>query len=156
MHAIRSQLIVICLLAGLGAVQLSRAQPGLPDRGLDRSVVETRFGAPQRIEGPVGTPPITKWIYADFIVVFEYDHVIHAVKRQPVVEQGPTGDAATSPEPATSATPASVIPQAMQSAPASPGDETIAGPAESGITPDSDPADSTDRQTTGDTLNLPQ
>src|SRR5688572_22308110 len=73
MHAIRSQLVVICLLAGLGAAQPAWAQ-SQPERGLDRSAVEARFGAPQRIEGPVGEPPITKWVYTDFIVVFEYDH----------------------------------------------------------------------------------
>jgi hypothetical protein len=89
MHAIRSQLVVICLLAGLGATQPAAAQAREPERGLDKSAVETRFGAPQRIEGPVGDPPITKWIYADFIVVFEYDHVVHTVNRRPAVEQGP-------------------------------------------------------------------
>ncbi|HEY3487080.1 MAG TPA: hypothetical protein VGL10_03355, partial [Gammaproteobacteria bacterium] len=88
MHGIRGQILAFSLLTGLasGLVHLSvSAQMELPARGLDKNTVETRFGAPQRVEGPVGTPPITKWIYADFITVFEYDHVVHAVKRRAVV-----------------------------------------------------------------------
>lgn len=131
MHAIRSQLVVICLLAGLGAVQPAWAQ-SQPERGLDRSAVEARFGAPQRIEGPVGEPPITKWVYTDFIVVFEYDHVVHTVKRQPVVEQAPVEQSPPAQTPASPAVPPGQTDPAAES-----------------------PA-STDRQSTGDTLNLPQ
>lgn len=133
MHAIRSQRVVICLLIGLSALQPSWAQSP-PERGLDKSAVETRFGAPQRVEGPVGEPPITKWVYTDFIVVFEYDHVVHTVKRQPVVEQAPVGEAA---------------PPAQTQAPAS----GASGPAG---TPAAEPEASADRQATGDTLNIPQ
>lgn len=110
MHAIRSQLVVICLLAGLGMAQSAAAQSRLPERGLDKSTVETRLGSPQRVEGPVGEPPITRWVYADFIVVFEYDHVVHTVPRQPAVEQGsgsPAPSGQTTPDPAAEpATPA--------------------------------------------------
>jgi hypothetical protein len=27
----------------------------------------------------VGSPPITKWFYPNFVVVFEHDKVLHAV-----------------------------------------------------------------------------
>jgi hypothetical protein len=64
----------------------------IPARGIEKSAVEARFGAPLAIEGPVGQPPITKWIYREFAVVFEYDHVVHAYKREPVVEQAPVQD----------------------------------------------------------------
>lgn len=114
MHAIRSLLVVIFLLTQFASAQ---AQTRPPERGQDQSTVETRFGAPLRIEGPVGEPPITKWVYADYIVVFEYDRVLHTVQRQPVVEQTPTDQA---PSPGTG------------------------------------PANSTDRQGTGDTLTIPQ
>jgi hypothetical protein len=93
MQLIRSLPVVICLLAGPGAD--AAAQSRLPERGLDRQAVETRFGTPPRIEGPVGEPPITKWVYPDFIVVFEYDRVLHTVQRRPAVEQAPvTGGSA--------------------------------------------------------------
>jgi hypothetical protein len=135
MHALRRQLVVIFLLAGLGAVHVS-AQPRLPERGLDRSAVEARFGAPERIEGPVGEPPITKWIYAEFIAVFEYDHVVHTVIRKPIVEQGPVGG--------SSIPPASSAPAPGAAPPASAADD----PSSTG----NPPAEST----TGDILSLPQ
>lgn len=126
MHVIRSLPVVICLLAGLvvqlACIQSAPAQSGEPERGLDKSTVETRFGAPLRVEGPVGEPPITKWVYADFIVVFEYDRVLHTVQRQPVVEQAPAGGALSPPDAGSGA----------------------------------EPAESADRQSTGDTLTVPQ
>ena len=54
-----------------------------PQRGLSMAVVEQKFGAPANKSGPVGTsaknPPITKWFYPNFVVVFENDKVIHTV-----------------------------------------------------------------------------
>ena len=38
-----------------------------------------RFGEPQQRLGPVGEPPISHWVYPDFVVYYEYDRVIHAV-----------------------------------------------------------------------------
>lgn len=52
-----------------------------PARGSSMARVEARFGAPATRSGPVGRPPITRWDYADFVVFFEYDHVVHAVGR---------------------------------------------------------------------------
>ena len=43
------------------------------------AAVEARFGAPSNKSGPVGNPPITKWFYPTFVVVFENDKVLHAV-----------------------------------------------------------------------------
>src|SRR5688572_21487344 len=157
MHSIRSQILAISLLAGLGPVQTCWAQSQLPERGLDKSTVETRLGAPQRIECPVGEPPITKWIYADFIVVFEYDHVVHTVQRKPAVEQAPVGGGTASPSNQTTpsspvTTPSAADPAAptTESSPVSEPSVNSSAPAagsESGITPD--------RQTTGDTLSIP-
>lgn len=54
-----------------------------PTRGMTAATVEARYGAPQNKVAPVGDPPISRWEYADFVVFFEYDRVIHAVvKRQ--------------------------------------------------------------------------
>ena len=54
-----------------------------PSRGTTAASVESRFGAPESKQAPVGDPPISRWVYKDFVVFFEYDRVIHAVvKRQ--------------------------------------------------------------------------
>jgi hypothetical protein len=50
-----------------------------PARGQTMAQVERQFGAPTERFAPVGQPPITRWVYADKIVYFEYDHVVHAV-----------------------------------------------------------------------------
>ncbi len=38
--------------------------------------VEQRFGLPLSEAGPVGSPPITRWVYEEFSVVFEGQWVI--------------------------------------------------------------------------------
>ena len=50
-----------------------------PARGMTMSQVESQFGAPTERHAPVGQPPITRWVYADKVIYFEYDHVVHAV-----------------------------------------------------------------------------
>lgn len=69
--------------------EASDAQPH-PKRGELMNQVESRFGAPQSKSGPVGEPPITRWIYADFSVYFEHAHVITTVANKASAdEQGP-------------------------------------------------------------------
>jgi hypothetical protein len=60
----------------------------LPVRGMTMAQVEKRYGAPQRKLSPRGGdtkkhPVINRWEYADFIVYFEHDHVIHSVLNTP-------------------------------------------------------------------------
>jgi len=55
----------------------------LPTRGMTMRQVEEQFGPPQEKRPPVGDPPITRWIYADYTVYFEYQYVIHAVLKDP-------------------------------------------------------------------------
>lgn len=50
-----------------------------PGRGQTMAQVERQFGAPTERFAAIGQPPITRWVYADKIVFFEYDHVVHAV-----------------------------------------------------------------------------
>ncbi len=58
-----------------------------PSRGMSPQQVEARYGAPLNKYGPVGTPPISSWEYADYLVYFEYSHVLHTVlKHRPVSE----------------------------------------------------------------------
>jgi hypothetical protein len=82
----------IALLAAFGAVanaetvNMSGATAGSadtrPTRGMTQASVESRYGSPVSIEAPVGEPPITRWEYANFVVFFEYDRVIHAVVKR--------------------------------------------------------------------------
>jgi hypothetical protein len=58
-----------------------------PSRGMTMKRVEDRFGAPSSSKPPVGDPPITTWEYADFLVYFEYDRVIHAVEKSLLYNQ---------------------------------------------------------------------
>lgn len=51
----------------------------VPKRGVSKAHVEQKFGTPNNVHGPVGDPPITKWVYNGYTVYFEYDHVIHSV-----------------------------------------------------------------------------
>ncbi|MGI1678121.1 MAG: hypothetical protein K6L75_05280 [Cellvibrionaceae bacterium] len=57
-----------------------------PKTGLKSSQVEADFGSPINKTSAVGTPPISSWIYPEFIVYFEYDHVIHTVLKHTPVE----------------------------------------------------------------------
>ncbi len=57
-------------------------QPGKPTRGMTQASVEAKFGSPQNARPAVGEPPISRWEYADFVVFFEYDKVIHAVTKR--------------------------------------------------------------------------
>ena len=50
-----------------------------PRRGESSESVRNRFGGPESVLGPVGDPPITRWRYPGFDVVFEKDWVIHTV-----------------------------------------------------------------------------
>lgn len=50
-----------------------------PAGGMSMDQVLNRFGEPQSRAGAVGEPPITAWHYPNYIVYFEYQHVIHSV-----------------------------------------------------------------------------
>ncbi|MEX1031970.1 MAG: hypothetical protein WDZ30_01290 [Cellvibrionaceae bacterium] len=52
-----------------------------PTPGMKQSQVENLFGRPIDWQDAVGDPPISSWIYPDFIVYFEYDDVLHTVLR---------------------------------------------------------------------------
>lgn len=57
-------------------------QAGKPTRGMTQASVQANFGSPQTTRAAVGEPPITRWEYANFVVFFEYDKVIHAVTKR--------------------------------------------------------------------------
>ena len=53
-----------------------------PQKGQSKQSVEARYGTPEERLSAVGQPPISRWIYEDFTVYFEYDHVIHSVPNR--------------------------------------------------------------------------
>ncbi|NOX70975.1 MAG: hypothetical protein GXP15_17485 [Gammaproteobacteria bacterium] len=57
-------------------------QAGKPTRGMSQASVEAEYGPPQSNQSAVGDPPIARWEYANFVVFFEYDRVIHAVTKR--------------------------------------------------------------------------
>ena len=61
--------------------KLEAARTEMPSRGMSMDRVESRFGAPRSVSGPVGDPPITRWDYDGFVVIFEYRLVIHSVEK---------------------------------------------------------------------------
>jgi len=50
-----------------------------PTRGMSKTRVEQQFGQPEQQFDAVGEPPISRWVYADFVVFFEDNTVIHSV-----------------------------------------------------------------------------
>ena len=52
-----------------------------PRRGMDMSKVLNELGEPTTRYPAIGKPPITRWVYPDRTVFFEYSHVIHVVAR---------------------------------------------------------------------------
>jgi hypothetical protein len=85
-------LFALAIIALLGTVpaasadvliieKLETAKIEMPVRGATMARVQQAFGAPQSVSGPVGEPPITRWDYPGFVVVFEHNRVIHSVVR---------------------------------------------------------------------------
>jgi hypothetical protein len=65
-------------------VQLRESHANVPKRGLTMNEVEKQFGAPVARHPTVGggsahQPPITRWDYNGFAVVFERDRVVDSV-----------------------------------------------------------------------------
>lgn len=73
---LRIALGVSTLLLALGTPAMAAS---LPASGLSMKSVEQQFGSPINKNAPVGQPPITRWEYNDFVVVFERSTVVHSV-----------------------------------------------------------------------------
>lgn len=114
--------LATCALLLAAATQLHAAP--LPTTGMTMNAVEHALGAPREKTGPVGRPPITRWVYDGVVVVFEHNKVVQSVQI--------TGEASTprpTPAPATPATPKTPVPvpaiKAPKPAPAAPSDAQI-------------------------------
>lgn len=53
-----------------------------PARAMTMDQVRDQFGSPQEVIGPIGDPPITRWIYNNFVVTFESEYVIHSANKR--------------------------------------------------------------------------
>jgi len=74
-------------LADTLEISVSKQSPEMqsisrPHNGMVKSSVERVFGSPQAINGPVGDPAISNWVYGQFTVYFEGDTVLHSVLRK--------------------------------------------------------------------------
>jgi hypothetical protein len=84
--AIGLGLVALAAAPALPAQNLEMASPpaasatvATPSRGQPMAQVERQYGAPTERFAAVGQPPITRWVYPNMVVFFEYDHVVHAV-----------------------------------------------------------------------------
>jgi hypothetical protein len=76
----------------------------LPPQGMSMSKVQKQFGTPVKKTKAIGKPPITRWVYPDYTVVFEYKHVVQSVKM--VKEDAAPTPTATPPKDAPTTAPA--------------------------------------------------
>jgi hypothetical protein len=61
-----------------------------PSLGQTMTTVKAAYGEPEKVSGPTGEPPITRWDYSAFSVYFEHDSVLHSVVRhQPQTATSP-------------------------------------------------------------------
>ncbi|WP_051132339.1 hypothetical protein [Thioalkalivibrio sp. AKL19] len=58
-----------------------KEREGVPTRGQSQSAVIRQHGEPEKRHATVGDPPITRWDYAGFTVVFEGEYVLHSAVR---------------------------------------------------------------------------
>lgn len=102
------------------------ADSALPLAGMSMQAVEGQFGKPASKAGPVGHPPITRWDYGDYVVVFERSTVVNSVRvvraagSTPASKAvAPTPAAAPVVSPAPAAAPSPAVPETSP-APAKP------------------------------------
>jgi hypothetical protein len=73
-------------LAGAQTLDMDGTKPAMesagPTRGMTQARVESEYGTPVSRDAEVGDPPISRWEYQGFVVFFEYDRVIHSVKKR--------------------------------------------------------------------------
>jgi len=133
----RKDLLIVALglfatagVAGADVVTVPETQATpemtVPGKGTSMSDVKKKFGDPRDKHGPVGGdtpkhPPITRWDYDGFVVVFERDRVVDAV----VPGAPPKLRNTAGLTPATNAPPPPDMPPPPEMAPAAPEAEPI-------------------------------
>ena len=77
--ALTSTAVAETVIVNSDQVQVAPSSMSTPRRGSTMTDVEKQFGAPVNRHPTVGQPPITRWDYNGFVVVFERDRVIDSV-----------------------------------------------------------------------------
>ena len=67
---------------GSGQVEIKLFESGKLSRGMTKNEVRSLLGKPEQQKGPVGDPPIERWIYQDQVVIFESGYVIDSFYRK--------------------------------------------------------------------------
>ncbi len=70
----------------LGTQSPELQQLSKPSKGMTKAQVKQQYGTAQKENAAVGKPPISSWVYPNFTVYFEYDHVINCVIK-PIVHE---------------------------------------------------------------------
>lgn len=65
----------------IGQQTATKASVQMPAKGMTKAGVQATFGEPLESTPAKGQPPISSWKYNEFVVYFEYDHVIHTVAK---------------------------------------------------------------------------
>ena len=55
----------------------------MPVRSMNKQDVRRDYGDPQEITDAVGEPPISQWVYTDYVVYFEANWVLYSVVKHP-------------------------------------------------------------------------
>jgi hypothetical protein len=63
------------------AVAAPVRQLDFPRRGMSQDKVQNELGRPIEIIPPIGQPPISRWVYDDRVIYFEYSSVVHVVAK---------------------------------------------------------------------------
>jgi hypothetical protein len=91
---LRKAMFVVVLTLGLTAgttwadtlivngITAEAAGGEMPASGITKARVTSGWGEPKQKSDAIGEPPISRWDYGNFVVYFEYDHVIHAVLKR--------------------------------------------------------------------------
>ena len=53
-----------------------------PVKGMNQEQVKAIFGAPEETRAARGEPPISSWVYTNYVVYFESGYVIHTVLKR--------------------------------------------------------------------------
>ena len=90
----KNWLLVPALLVSFGTVHAM----DLPPQGMSMATVQKNYGAPISKKKAIGRPPITRWVYPDYTVIFEYKLVVQSVRM--LKEESPVANS-TPPTPQT-------------------------------------------------------
>ena len=109
---------IMTLLASAAlAMPVTALAAETPQRGMPEAQVRADFGSPASVQGPVGSPAITRWNYDGFTVYFENGISLHTVVDRPA-SAAPDVVSGTRQLPAIEETPADTE-QEQQAAPES-------------------------------------